>query len=276
MNKKVLMLVIGLVAVAGFSWLLGRSSASGNESDVVAANVEHDEMPVLRVVTQEVVSASAADEALRLQAELAELMASGSNLQARASGLESELANARSMIVQLQTQPKVEEVKAAEPEKEPEQPRRRGFEDYMERLKKEDPERYAEMQKRREDFRTRMTHGTAERATFVLDIDTSRMSEEQLANHEKLVETLGSSLKAMEDMPNLEGDAAREVRTLLHDNMHTVSDLYKSERAFMLQETARELGYADDEVEDFSQYIQKIYDMTSMRGMFTGRGGRGR
>ncbi len=267
--------VVSLAVGLGFGWQLGHSGDSRKteiDNDVAAASVDYNDM--LSIKGDDPAGGdllSSTGDVGRLQLELASLLSSRSNMQVRIASLEMDLFDARARIASLQSDSEDEETKQ-KPRLETE--RRNSREGYMERLKQENPERYAEMQKRREEFQAKIQHGTAERAMYMLDVDTSRMTEEQLQKHEQLVETLGVTLRKMDELPNLEGDAARDARHEFHENIGKISELFKSEREYLLLETARELGYSEGDASGFSEYIEKIYNMTSVRGMFPGRGRR--
>ena len=64
---------------------------------------------------------------------------------------------------------------------------RKSFEDRIAKFKEEDPEGYAEMVQRREERSAEMRYNLAERTATFMDLDTSLMNEEELANHELLV-----------------------------------------------------------------------------------------
>jgi hypothetical protein len=153
-------------------------------------------------------------------------------------------------------------------------PRRAPFDARMEQLKREDPVRYAEMQKQREEFRQRMEAQADERSEFLKNVDTVRMTDEQRANHEKLVETVDQVRALMAQLPNLPPEEATALRQQLAQTAGVVSDLYQKERRYLLVQTGRAMGYADAESTQFADYIQQIYDQTAMPRGLGGRGNR--
>jgi len=58
-------------------------------------------------------------------------------------------------------------------------------------------------------------------------------------------------------------DAARQQ---MFETLRTLGDLYQQERRYLLEQTARAMGYQGNESGQFADYIQQIYDQTSMRG----------
>ncbi len=181
-----------------------------------------------------------------------------------------------SQITSLETdlaasQQRLDEFEQAEKERAERRNRgRRGFD--MEKLKQEDPERYAEVVKQRQEFGERIKHSAAERATFLLDIETANMSTEQLANHELLQQKLAESLALMDGFG--EKGPSREVFHKMRENYSTIQALYSSERDYVLTEIGRSLGLEDDDATGFSDYMSQVFEMTSPRSS-RHAGGRG-
>ena len=76
------------------------------------------------------------------------------------------------------------------PEEEPERRRYRSWNDRIEDLKKNDPERYAQIKERMDGMREGFEKTLADQSAFFLSLDTELMSEEQLANHNELLEVM--------------------------------------------------------------------------------------
>jgi len=151
--------------------------------------------------------------------------------------------------------------------------RRASFEERMAQLKTDDPARYAEMQKQRDDFRQRMQTQAEERAEFLKNIDTAGMTDEQRANHEKLVQAVEQARTTMAQIANMSPEDAAAARQQMAATMGTVTDLYQQERRYLLEQTGRAMGYQQDsDIGQFADYLQQIYDQTSIPRGF-GRGG---
>jgi len=167
----------------------------------------------------------------------------------------------------------VEEPKPPE-EARPDRPRRQPFAERMEQLKQEHPEQYAEMQKRREEYRQSAEQRAQDRAEFLSAVDTQRMSEEQRENHEKLLATVAraNELRALMEKPGVE--RTPELRSEIGEVFATLGELYGSERRFMFEETARSVGYEGTQVGEFADQMQTIIDNTTM-GHFGHHGGFG-
>ena len=146
---------------------------------------------------------------------------------------------------------------------------RESFRDRMERMKRDEPERYAEMQKRQEEFRARMRAANEERDTYLASVDTSRMSAEQKSAHERLLTALRTRDAYMERMrPDAENPLTEEERQEAFAAMRDIGPLMDQERHYLLEETGRAYG---EEGAAFADYIQDIFDNTSP-GPRMGRG----
>lgn len=145
-------------------------------------------------------------------------------------------------------------------------PRRQSFTERLEQMKKENPEQYAEMQKRREEFRQTMEQRAQDRANFVSAIDPQNMTDEQRTNHEKLLETVARMNELTAQMGQTEGENGAEIRREMGETMHTLGELYGSERRYLFEETARAVGYQGDQVSTFADQMQTIIDNTTMSG----------
>lgn len=152
--------------------------------------------------------------------------------------------------------------------------RRAAFEERMAQLQRDDPARYEEMKKRREAFRERVQQQADERTEFLQKINTTGMTDEQRANHEKLIATAEQVRVLMAQMASLPPDQAGTVRQQLGELYGSIPELYEQERRYLLEQTGRAMGYADGETGQFADYIQQIVDQTSIPRGF-GRGGRG-
>jgi len=175
-------------------------------------------------------------------------------LRKRVADLEQALAERAQAV---QQPPKEEPVRE-------ERPRRQGWAERMEQLKKENPERYAEMQKRREEFRQNMEQREQDRANFLTAVDEKNMTAAQRENHEKLLATLTRVNELMAQMgdPGAEGNS--DARREMGETMGTLHELYGQERTYLLEATAKAVGCQGDDVTAFAEQIQAIIDNTSM------------
>ncbi len=114
------------------------------------------------------------------------------------------------------------------------------------------------------------------RDSYLSSVDTSRMTAEQKAAHERLLAALKTRDAYFERMrPDAENPLTDEERQAAHEAMREIGPLMEQERQYLLEETGRAYG---EDGSDFAEYIQDIYDNTSpgppmRRGR--GPGGRG-
>ena len=193
-------------------------------------------------------------------------------LRQRVAGLEKDLAARDNEL------DKLKQAKQAE-DGSPGRPGRQAFAARMEQLKKENPEQYAEMQKRREEFHQRMEQQEQDRANFLASINTQTMSEAQRENHEKLLETLAKidALRAQRGQPGAEPGTAADVAShqAMGETMMQLGALYDQERGYLLEQAAHAAGYEGDNAAKFVDYIQSAVQSTSMQGGPGGPGGGG-
>lgn len=181
-----------------------------------------------------------------------------SDLQLELNDLRSYLDDARAKLAEI-------EGEKAERDKRRESYRSR-FRTNMDELKEKDPERYAKIQKDREDFRNRITDTMAKQSAFVLDLDVTKMSEEQRTNHERLVQVLDENWTHMEAIKESDGtDAASDARISLMKNAGELRGLFEVERETALQDLGRQIGYEDaEDSKAFADTVSEVYDMTSL------------
>ena len=227
---------------------------------------EHVLVPSTSVVT---LPADVTNSALRAQFE---------QMQRQVAALASERDRLQSDLVAAQKNLADLEAEAAQPRPPrgggTNDSRRVTFEARMAQLQRDDPARFAEMQKQREEFRQRMEKQANDRAEFLQQVDTEGMTETQRANHEQLVKLAADTRALMTQLPALPPEQADAARQQLGANMSALSDLYKQERVNLLVQTGVALGYTGDQAVQFAAGIQQIYDQTSMQGQGFGRGGR--
>jgi hypothetical protein len=155
---------------------------------------------------------------------------------------------------------------------------RESFEDRMAKMKEEDPEAYAEMVQKREERSTKMRYNLAERTATFMDLDTSTMTEEELANHELLVGKMARVWELTEQFQDPEATPDREAMREMFTEMNEVRPLLKDERTVMFKQLGTDMGYEGDDAVDFAAHVEEIISTTSiqMPGGGSSRGGGGR
>ena len=205
-------------------------------------------------------------------------LADAESLRARVRELEKLLNDREASIAKLSAdaaRPKEDPQPPPSGEEPPQERRpRESYRERMERMKTEEPERYAEMQKRQEEFRARMRAANEERDNYLSSVDTSRMTAEQKANHERLLaalkmrDTLGERMR-----PDAENPLTEEERQEFFKSMRDIGPMMEQERRYLLEETGRTYG---EDGAAFAEYIQDLMDYTTpFRGPGRRGGGRG-
>ncbi len=163
--------------------------------------------------------------------------------------------------------------------------RRQSWEERMEQMRKDNPEQYAEMQRRREEFRQGVEQRVREREDFLDAVDVAGMTPEQRQNHEQLLATVARVNELMAGMMEggrPRGEEGEAVRREMGEAMASLGQLYESERRYLLEATAKAAGYTGSDAQAFTEHIEEIYENTSMmpgggrRGGAPAAGGGGR
>ncbi|HCE43084.1 MAG TPA: hypothetical protein DET40_06020 [Lentisphaeria bacterium] len=138
------------------------------------------------------------------------------------------------------------------------------FRTSMEKIKETDPERYAAMVERMNNFNKQMQENSNKQGEFLKKLDTKSMTPEQLDNHNKLLPLVAKNNQLLYEInQNPEGEKAPALRRELFDNSRQMRDLMETERSAALQQFATQLGYTSDQTGQFEEYIKLVYEMTS-------------
>ena len=164
---------------------------------------------------------------------------------------------------------------AAPTEQRTERPQRESREDRMARMKAEDPEGYAEMIKRREEFQEKMKYNLAERTATFMDLDTANMTEEERTNHELLVEKMASIWEMTDQFNDPEQPPDRDAMRELFAITREVRPLMEQERTIMFKQLGTDLGYEGGDAQDFATHVEDIISATSLQSIMPHGGGRG-
>jgi hypothetical protein len=152
---------------------------------------------------------------------------------------------------------------------------RQSLQESMEQMMEEDPEGYAERAQTQSERQEEMRYNLEERAASFMDIDTSMMTEEELANHELLVAKMEEISEITEQFQDPEAapdsEALREMMALARE----AQPLMAVERTVMFKQLGTDLGYTGEDAEVFATNIEFIIDATSMQlAGVRGRGSR--
>lgn len=180
-------------------------------------------------------------------------------LQAENAALKTQLDNLKDELAKLQAA-----AEAPAPESAAEEPpRRMTRQERMEQLKRENPERYAEMERRRQEeaFQTR-------REDFFANLDLELLTPEQQEMHFQYTEALAQQQAAIDRMRELAESGEEptdEDRAAIRDSFRLVRGLQGAERDALLSAVATSMGLqAGEETETFVGVIKEVYDFTGM------------
>lgn len=140
----------------------------------------------------------------------------------------------------------------------------RGFNDWLERLKKSDPARYTQETNRIAGWRRMRAERARSALEFLESVDTSGMSESARKVHADLQdaiarrEELEESIRREDLTPEQRHQLFREMREVHGELMR----LNGEERANLITETAKALGFEGDDAEDFSATIHEVINAT--------------
>lgn len=144
-----------------------------------------------------------------------------------------------------------------------------GFIENLERMKAEDPEKYAATTNRMAQFRKRMMQRTENKLETLAAIDTTGWSKSQIETHERYQDLIARREELMDTIRHDSGatkqerDAAfAELRELGHEIRQTSA----KERNILLDKTFRELGYSGSDAAEIRETVKTIYSTTEEWG----------
>ena len=185
-------------------------------------------------------------------------------LQAENAALKTQLDNLRAELAKLQA---AAEAPAPEPAAE-EPPRRMTRQERMEQLKRENPERYAEMERRPQEFQANMEAFQTRREDFFANLDLELLTPEQQEMHFQYTEALAQQQAAIDRMRELAEsgeEPTEEDRAAIRDSFRLVRGLQGAERDALLSAVATSMGLQPgEETEAFVGVIKEVYDFTGM------------
>ena len=154
--------------------------------------------------------------------------------------------------------------------------RRENFRERLERLKMDDPARYAQITNNMAQWRRRRAEQQEARMEFLTSVDTSRMSSAAKGVHASLQRyaTEREEIERQLQNENLTDDERHELFERMHEANRQVMALNGVERQNLIEETAKNLGFEGDDVKDIAATMQEIIRATD--NGFGPHGGHGR
>ena len=178
-------------------------------------------------------------------------------LRARIAELESQLADAQAKAVA------TNEVVSAAPQGEPGQLRGNPRE-WMENLKKTDPERYTQMTNRFAQFRRRRLERQQRNLDFLASVDTSHMSASAKKTHVALQNAIARR-EELEEKIHQEDISDSERQELWGQMMATERELRglrRAERNNLFEATANALGFDGEDAKEIVGTLKEVVEST--------------
>jgi hypothetical protein len=138
-----------------------------------------------------------------------------------------------------------------------------------------DAARRADFEKRREEFQQKVQNSFAKKAAFLLERDTSKLSEEEREQYEQMVGLLDETWKLTAQMQSdLPMDQRHQVMHAVREKVTALNPLLASERTREFHDLGVSLGYNEAEAAQFVSYLTEVIDVTSVNTLFPQMHGR--
>lgn len=141
----------------------------------------------------------------------------------------------------------------------------------MEKLKKEDPERYAQITNNMERWRVRREAERTNRLDFLKSIDTTTMSAGTRSTHQKLLANTDkiAEVEALLRDENTTDEERRELFGQIRELYDNQRQLNEQERDNLIEQISIEVGMSAEDAAEFGATINEILQATEATG---GRG----
>ena len=151
-----------------------------------------------------------------------------------------------------------------------ERPRRRSF-DWMENLKTNDPQRYAEFQQRRQTMQQNMQNAWSQATNYFMNRDTSKMTQSDLGEYSAMIGLLSQAAALNQQLQSgLPPEVRQQVASDLRSNIVAVAPLLEAERNREYYDAAVALGHSEQDAATMVSYINQITSNTSLRTIIPG------
>ena len=152
-------------------------------------------------------------------------------------------------------------------------------ENWMENLRTNDPQRYAEFQQRREEMQQRRQAAWERSAAYFINRDTSEMSQAEADEYTAMIGMLNQAATLNQQLQSgLSPELRRQLTADLRSNVVAVLPLLEKERNREYYDVAIAMGQSEQEAATMVSYINQIASNTSIRtilpGVRVGGGGR--
>ena len=151
--------------------------------------------------------------------------------------------------------------------------------DWLENLKKTEPERYTQVTNGMAQWRQQRLNRAQSRIDFLSSIDTSKMRPEARKVHEELQDLIAKREEIEERLhqEDLSDEARGKVMQEMFETDRRIRELGEDERGNLIEETARNLGFDGAAAKEISETIQEVIEATDNGfGPHRRHGGHGR
>ncbi len=153
---------------------------------------------------------------------------------------------------------------------------RRRSSDWMENLRTNDPQRYAEFQARRQEMQQSLETARVQAADYFMNRDTSKMTRPELEEYNTMILLLDQTWALNQQLQSgLPPDARQQVMANIRSNIVVVAPLIEKERDKEYYDMAVAMGQSERDAATMVGYINRITSNTSLRAILPGirRGG---
>jgi len=139
---------------------------------------------------------------------------------------------------------------------------------FAEKMKVEDPERFAAMTNRFAKWQTERATREAAKTDFLSAIDTSKMTATAKEVHAQLLALTArqQEIEAQLRSDDTDDDTRQALFNEMRQNEQQRRTLAVAERGTLLAQTAESLGYTGDDATEIVATIQSIYSATETHG----------
>ncbi len=140
------------------------------------------------------------------------------------------------------------------------------FRQRMDEMRKNDPERYAQMTNNMARFRASALRRAANRLDVLASVDTSRMTSKEQDVHQRLQEIIAREQELQEIASPNNQETTDEERAAAWEEMrelrHQKHDLERAERDTLLAQTAEAYGLSGDDASEMVETVKAVYQAT--------------
>lgn len=147
----------------------------------------------------------------------------------------------------------------------------RRFSDWVEGMRTNDPQRYAEFQQRRQAFQQEMQSAWTHATNYFLSRDTSRMSDAEQEEYQTMLTLLEQTWTLNQQLQSgLSPEARTQAFATLRSNVTAIIPLLNNERNREYYDAALAMGQSPDDAATMVGYINLISSNTSLRTVLPG------